>query len=139
MRTYISLFAFAAIAFASAIRRDFDPSAVASASAAASSVAAAAAESYTPPPPMGDMSKLDWNKFFECRCPKDNTGDTGVHINQADWWYQCAYPNGACQWSVVSACVFVTNPVANMAFLHSHSSDICTTRNRRTVQNSRFA
>lgn len=40
--------------------------------------------------------------LFECRCPHDRAGDIGVHINQAWNWYQCAYPNGACQWNIVS-------------------------------------
>lgn len=41
------------------------------------------------------------SQLFDCKCPKDNYKDAGVHINQSLLWYQCAYPNGACQWNVV--------------------------------------
>ena len=33
----------------------------------------------------------------DCECPIDNNGDSGVLINVFPG-YQCAYPNGACQW-----------------------------------------
>jgi hypothetical protein len=35
---------------------------------------------------------------YLCKCPKDLFGDVGVHIYEDNSSYQCAYPQGACQW-----------------------------------------
>ena len=37
----------------------------------------------------------------DCQCPIDNNGDSGVLINVYPG-YQCAYPNGACTFNMVS-------------------------------------
>jgi hypothetical protein len=48
------------------------------------------------------ISSLGGAISAKCRCPPDNTGGSGVHINSGTGSYQCAYPQGACTWSDVS-------------------------------------
>jgi hypothetical protein len=41
-------------------------------------------------------------EMCNCLCSPDKYGDAGVHINQGNNWYQCAYPHSACTWNDVS-------------------------------------
>jgi hypothetical protein len=112
MRAFTLVLALAATAFAGVVPRSEEATAASSAADVA----------YTPPAPMGDLKGIDWNEFFECHCPKDNNGDLGVHINQGKWWYQCAYPGGACQWDDVRDIY---------AFEHYHIYSLCSHKARQ--------